>query len=62
MKTSIYISYYPLKEELTPGILSSIDRLNSYKSLIVENNRMSTQVFGEYLDVMGALTKKKRNL
>ncbi|MCP4550541.1 MAG: hypothetical protein GY834_00555 [Bacteroidetes bacterium] len=59
MKTSIDISYCPLKEELISGILDFINRLNSYKSLIVENNGMSTQVFGEYLDVMGALTKKK---
>lgn len=61
MKTSVDISYYPLKDEFIPGILDFIDRLNTYESLVIKTNGMSTQVFGEYLDVMNALTKEIYN-
>ena len=60
MKTSVDISYYPLKEEYVPPIRNFIDRLNTYKNLIVKTNGMSTQVFGEYSDIMSALTKEIR--
>lgn len=56
MKVSVEISYYPLNEEYVLPILNFIERLNSYKNLIVQTNGMSTQVFGEYDDVMGAIT------
>ncbi|MFC2113793.1 hypothetical protein ACFLRI_00435 [Bacteroidota bacterium] len=55
MQTSIEVSYYPLKNEFINPIRDFIDRMNTYKSLIVETNGMSTQVFGEYSDVMNAL-------
>ncbi len=56
MKTSIDISYYPLKDEFIPHILDFIDRLNKYESITCQTNGMSTQVFGEYDDVMNAIT------
>jgi uncharacterized protein YqgV (UPF0045/DUF77 family) len=56
MKISIDISYYPLNEEYVTPILDFIARMNQYKQLIVETNGMSTQVFGEYDDVMKAIT------
>ncbi len=58
MKTSVEISYYPLKDEFIPEILDFIDRLNEHESLVVQTNGMSTQVFGEYFDVMNAITKE----
>lgn len=60
MKTSIEISYYPLKEEFIPPIQSFIDRLNTYEEINVETNGMSTQVFGEYDDVMAIVTKEMK--
>ena len=60
MKTSVDISYYPLKDEFIPHILDFIDRMNKYDNIICQTNGMSTQVFGEYDDVMGALTEEIR--
>lgn len=56
MKTSVEISYYPLKVEYIPHIKNFIERINTYSALTVRTNTMSTQIFGEYKDVMGALT------
>ena len=60
MRTSIEISYYPLKEEFIPPIQSFIDRLNTYSEISVETNGMSTQVFGKYDDVMAIVTKEMK--
>lgn len=56
MNTSVDISYYPLKVEFIPPIKDFIGRLHSYKDLVVKTNGMSTQVFGEYFEVMKAIT------
>ena len=56
MKTSVEISYYPLTETYIPPIKDFIDRMNAYETLVVKTSGMSTQVFGEYDDVMGAIT------
>lgn len=61
MRTSVEISYYPLKEEFIPPIQSFIDRLNTYSEINVETNGMSTQVFGEYDDVMSIVTKEMKS-
>ena len=58
MNTSVDISYYPLKEEFIPSILDFIDRLNKHEGIQCKTNGMSTQVFGEYFDVMKALTEE----
>lgn len=56
MKISVEISYYPLKVEYIPHIKDFIHRMKSHEKLVVNTNTMSTQVFGEYADVMQALT------
>lgn len=56
MNTSIDISYYPLVDEFKPPIKNFISRLNNYSEIRVETNGMSTQVFGEYFEVMNAIT------
>jgi uncharacterized protein YqgV (UPF0045/DUF77 family) len=58
MRTSVEISYYPLQEEYISPIRSFIDRLNTYKEIVIQTNGMSTQVFGEYFKVMEILTKE----
>lgn len=55
MKISVEISYYPLNEEFIPPIQTFIDRLNAYENLRVKTNGMSTQIFGEYDEVMDVL-------
>ena len=55
MKISIEISMYPLNEDFGKPILDFINRLKSHSNLSVKTNSMSTQVFGEYEDVMTVL-------
>ena len=56
MKTSVELSYYPLNNEYLVPIKGFIQRLNTYTNLVVNTNGMSTQVFGEYDEVMAELT------
>jgi len=58
MKTSIDISYYPLKDEFIPPIKEFIYRLNQYERITVKTSGMSTQVFGEYDELMAIITKE----
>jgi uncharacterized protein YqgV (UPF0045/DUF77 family) len=53
---SVEISYYPLNEEYKIPIKDFIGRMKSYEILNVRTNTISTQIFGEYHDVMLALT------
>jgi len=58
MNISVDVSYYPLHDEFIPPIKDFIERLNQHKMLVVKTNGMSTQVFGEYEEVMKTLTKE----
>ena len=58
MKTSVDISYYPLNEEFVPHIKDFIARMNTYKNLVVRTNTLSPQIFGEYREIMDALTNE----
>ncbi|HNW99675.1 MAG TPA: YkoF family thiamine/hydroxymethylpyrimidine-binding protein [Bacteroidales bacterium] len=58
MKASVEISYYPLNQEFIPHIKDFIDRINKYPELVVRTNTMSTQIFGEYKEIMNALTNE----
>ena len=56
MKVAVDISLYPLEADFIPPIKDVIGRLNGYPELTVETNPMSTQIRGDYNDVMAALT------
>ena len=56
MKVAVDISLYPLDADFIPPIKDVIERLNSYPGLQVVSNPMSTQLRGEYAEVMAALT------
>jgi len=58
MKTSVEISYYPLKVEYISPIKNFIERLNTYQNLVVKTSGISTHIFGDYFEVMQALTKE----
>ncbi|WP_080904476.1 thiamine-binding protein [Parabacteroides sp. Marseille-P3160] len=57
MKVSVEISYYPLKEEFKAPVKAFIADLKKEDKITVKPNSMSTHVFGEYEDVMYALTR-----
>ena len=60
MKIGVEISLYPLRDEFIPPIRDFIDRLNADGRFKVITNDMSTQVFGEYEQVMEALARELR--
>ncbi len=55
MRVSVDISLYPLTESYVEPILRFIERLEANPKLQVVKNSLSTQVFGDYADVMAAM-------
>lgn len=55
MRVSVDISLYPLTESYVQPILRFIERLEANPKLQVVKNTLSTQVFGDYADVMAAM-------
>jgi len=55
MRISVDISLYPLNENYVEPILTFIAKLETNANLVVKRNSLSTQVFGEYRDVMDCL-------
>ncbi|MEQ5834118.1 YkoF family thiamine/hydroxymethylpyrimidine-binding protein [Marinobacter mangrovi] len=56
MYLSVQISHYPLQDEYKASIKEVIQRLKN-SGLEVHANRMSTQVFGEFDEVMKVLSE-----
>ncbi|AFJ02141.1 YKOF-like protein [Methylophaga frappieri] len=55
MRISVDISLYPLTEGYVEPILAFINKLEANDKLIVKRNSLSTQIFGDYKEVMSAL-------
>jgi len=60
MRVAVDISLYPLQEDLVPPILDVIERLRRNPELDVVTNPMSTQIRGDYGDVMSLLDTEIR--
>ncbi len=58
MQIAVDISLYPLADDFIPPIDDVIERLNSHESLQVITNPMSTQIRGDYDEVMAALNRE----
>lgn len=58
MQVMVELSLYPLVNEYIPPIQAFIDRLNAYTELSVTTCSTSTQVTGEYSDVLPILGKE----
>ena len=58
MKVAVDISLYPLDADFIPPIKDVIERLNQHDGLEVWTNAMSTQLVGEFDDVMDALRQE----
>lgn len=58
MKVAVDISLYPLDAEFIPPIKDVIARINAHDRLEVWTNAMSTQIVGEFDDVMDALRQE----
>ncbi len=60
MRVAVDISLYPLQEEFLEPIEDVIRRFNEHEAVEVETNAMSTQIRGEYEDVMPVLEREIR--
>ena len=61
MKCSIEISMYPLDHQYVDLIIDFIKKLRAYPHIELETNGMSTQIFGEFDDIMHALNTEMKN-
>ena len=55
MKCSVEISMYPLEKEYKDHIICFIKKLRIYNNIEVISNGMSTQVFGDYDNVISII-------
>lgn len=62
MKLSAELSLYPLAEEYRPVIRRFIEALQQWDGLTIRVNTMSTQIFGDYDQVMAALTTELKEV
>ena len=60
MDIGVEISLYPLDAEYLPPIRDFIERLHSAGRCKIVTNSLSTQIFGPYEEVFGALTRELR--
>ncbi len=60
MDIGVEISLYPLAEDYRPRIEAFLDRIRSDGRLKVVTTSLSTQVFGPYEEVLGALGREMR--
>ena len=61
MKCSVEISMYPLDVNYIEPITFFIKRLKRHPFISLKTNSMSTQVFGDYDNVMTAIQKEMKN-
>lgn len=60
MKISVEMSLYPLSDEFLPQIQDVVERLNNIAGIKVVTNAMSTQLMGEFDQVMAAITREMK--
>ncbi|MCB0517767.1 MAG: thiamine-binding protein [Lewinellaceae bacterium] len=60
MRASVEISMYPFQPDYGTPILHFIERLRRHKGLTLHTNTMSTQIFGDYGEIMGVLTQEMK--
>lgn len=58
MKIAADISLYPLSESYIPHIDSIIERFEAWPDIEVRRNALSTQLFGEYENVMACIKQE----
>jgi len=55
MKISVECSLYPLDKDYLAPIEHFIKSINTHEKIDIETNNMSTQIYGDYKDVMKIL-------
>lgn len=60
MKISVELTLTPLQDNYEPAIINFIKQLRA-SGLTVKENPLSTQVYGDYDEVMGILNKEMKS-
>lgn len=60
MKATIEISLYPLDASYEEKVLAFLEGLKSYEEIEVITNGLSTQIFGDYDQLMGLMTQEMK--
>jgi uncharacterized protein YqgV (UPF0045/DUF77 family) len=60
MDVGVELSFFPLQAEFLAPIRALLERLNAQNHVRVVTNSMSTQLYGEYGEVMRILTYELR--
>lgn len=60
MKISVELTLTPIQDEYEPAIINFIDALRD-SGLEVKENPLSTQVYGDYDEVMKVLNEEMKN-
>lgn len=60
MQVAVDISLYPLDENFIPPIKAFIERANGHAGIAVKTNAMSTQLRGEYDEVLDLLKSEMK--
>jgi uncharacterized protein YqgV (UPF0045/DUF77 family) len=60
MKASVDISLYPLADEYIHAIKEFIERVQQYPEVAVVRNDLSTQLYGDYEEIMDLLKVEVR--
>jgi uncharacterized protein YqgV (UPF0045/DUF77 family) len=60
LQASVDISLYPLNEDYIPAIAEFIERIGQYPQVKITRNDLSTQLFGDYDDIMDILKAEIR--
>ena len=60
MKASVDISLYPLADEYIPAIKEFIERVQQHPEIVVVRNDLSTQLYGDYEQIMDLLKVEVR--
>lgn len=55
MEATIEISLYPLQDNYKEQVKQFIKKIRLHQNLRIESNGMSTQIFGQYDDIMNVL-------
>jgi uncharacterized protein YqgV (UPF0045/DUF77 family) len=62
MKAKIDISLYPLNDDFIRIIKHFIAQLHTHEGIVVETNQLSTQIFGDYDQIMALLTGELKTI
>ncbi|MDX2197031.1 MAG: YkoF family thiamine/hydroxymethylpyrimidine-binding protein [Cytophagales bacterium] len=62
MQATVELSIYPLTNDYVSVVWQFIDNLKKYENIELVSNGLSTQVFGDYREVMDIITQETENI